>query len=92
MLIPFKNGDLWHLNLGSEFLNSDEKIESFLYRNASVEPKRLIVYGDLDSDDAEKPENPVLRIEEVFHAQCLDKFANQLVAFVRVEGVEVSIL
>jgi hypothetical protein len=50
MLIPFKNGDLWHLNLESDFLNFDEKIESFRCHNASVETKRLVVYGDRESD------------------------------------------
>ncbi len=53
MLIPFKNGDLWHLNLESDFLCFDEKIESFRCGNASVETKRLIVHGDRESEAAD---------------------------------------
>ena len=46
MLVPFRSGKLWHLTLESTFLNADEKIESFLSSSASVETKRLVVYGD----------------------------------------------
>ena len=52
MLIPFKNGDLWHLNLESDFLSCDEKIESYRC-HASVETKRLVVHGDRESDAAD---------------------------------------
>ncbi len=96
MLVPFRNGDLWHLTLESDFLNADEKIESFLSRFPKVETKRMVVFADRESTETDinddSAEKSVLKILEVFHSQALEKFPNRLVAFIRVEGVEKVVL
>ena len=96
MLVPFRNGDLWHLTLESDFLNADEKIESFLSRFPKVETKRMVVFADRESTETDvnddSAEKSFLKILEVFHSQALEKFPNRLVAFIRVEGVEKVVL
>ena len=76
--------------IDANFLNVDEKVESFLTRDPVVDTRKIKVLGDRDSTEAEaetdsEPPRPVLRISEVLHAQSLDKFQNRLAAFVRVE-------
>ena len=91
LLIPFRTGEFWIVPIDVNFLNVDEKVESFLSRDPIVDTRKIKVFGDGDSAETEaetesEPPKQALQISEVLHAQSLDKFLNRLVAFVRVEG------
>ena len=58
MFVPFRSGNFWLLSIDADFVFVDDKLESFMTRDPVVVTKRIRVFADRGSEEAEAESEP----------------------------------
>ncbi len=84
------DGNIWFLDLSDQFLDPDDQLVSFVSTSFQYSENRLKISNDSVEleEGQDEIERPDLTIEEVLHAQCLDKDPNYYVAFIKVKELD----